>query len=220
MYVLTINKCHCKLLSKALDIYKSTLRGELKRIPLLYAENKKTFLEHAIIEESTFNNFIKIIRNNFFDIESEHYKRYINIIQLDKHGINLTNIKKRLIDTCLIFKNKSIDKIDVKLTLDELLIIKAACELYWNIQISNINHINSIDIVSSNTNDKFKADINSMDELIKLFASDIKSDIMSPAINRKAKWCYDITQTIDCFLKGNEHRLVGSLNHLIIKKYG
>jgi len=220
MYTITINKCHCRVLSKALDIYKSTLRGELKRIPLLYAENKNTYLNLGLVDESIFDDFIKKIRNDFFIIESEHFQRYINLIQLNKHGINLTNVKKRLIDTCLIFSNNKLDNIDLKLNTDELIIIQIACELYWNIQVANINYISSIESLSKNTNEKFKADINYIADIIKSFAADSGSDIISPAINRKAKWCYDIANTIDCFLKGKEHRLVGTLNRLIIKKYG
>lgn len=220
MYVITINKCHCRLLSKALDIYKTTLRGELKKIPLLYAENKNTYLISGLYTEPIFDEYIKNLRNSFFEMDNIHFKRYLSIIQYKEHGINLANIKKRLIDTCLLFKDQNKQSIDIKITHDELLIIKIACDLYWNVQIANIEYINQISHFEEKTSDNFKSDILALSDSVKSFACASGLDIMSIVINRKGKWCYDISNTIQSFLEGKEYRLIGTLNRLIIKEYG
>ena len=220
MYIITVNKCHCRLLSKALDIYKFTLRGELKKIPLLYAENKNTYLSLGIYSENEFDEYIKTLRDTFFEIDNLHFERYISITQYREHGINLANIKKRLIDTSLFFKNQNTQSINIKISHDELAIIKIACDLYWNVQVANIEYINQLTFFQDKTSDNFKSDILFLSNSLKSFACSSGLDIMSLAINRKGKWCYDISNIIESFLKGKEYRLVGSLNRLIIKKYG
>lgn len=219
MYTILVNKCHCRIISKALDIYKHTLRGELRRLPLLYAENKTTYINTNITSEIDFDNFIFDLRNKFFEIDVNHFVRYINILEYKEHGINLVNIKKRMIDTCSIFNSKNINNYIFKLSLEELLIIKKACDLYWNIQVANFDYINHINIFEDKINDDFVQEIKIITLQTKSFASDSCSDIMSPSINRKGKWCYDISNTIDYFLKGDECRLVGTLNRLTIKKH-
>ena len=219
MYTILVNKCHCRIISKALDIYKYTLRGDLRRIPLLYAENKTTYINANIITESDFDFYISELRNKFFEIDVNHFKRYVNILEYKEHGINLVNVKKRMIDTCSYFSSKNIDNYIFKLTLEELIVIKLACDLYWNVQIANFDYINDINVLKDKINSHFMQEIKDITLSTKQFASHSCCDIMSPSINRKGKWCYDISNTIDYFLKGDQCRLVGTLNRLIIKKH-
>jgi hypothetical protein len=208
------------LLSKALDIYKNTLRGELKKIPLLYAENKNTYLSSGLYLEDDFDEYIKKLRYSFFQINNFHFERYLSITQYKEHGINLTNIKKRFIDTSLFFKNQNNQSLDIKISHEELEIIKIACDLYWNVQIANIEFVNQLTFFQNKTSDNFKSDILFLSNSLKSFACPSGLDIMSLVINRKGKWCYDISNTIESFSNGEEHKLVGSLNRLIIKEYG
>lgn len=219
MYTIVVNKCHCRIISKALDIYKHTLRGDLRRLPLLYAENKTTFINNNITTEFDFDIYISELRNKFFDLDVNQFKKYINILEYKEHGINLVNVKKRMIDTCSYFSNKNINNYIFKLTLDELFVIKLACDLYWNIQLANFDYINDINVFKDKIDNNFMQEIKNISLETKKFARDSSSDIMSPSINRKGKWCYDISNTIDYFLKGDQCRLVGTLNRLIIKKY-
>jgi hypothetical protein len=120
----------------------------------------------------------------------------------------------------LFFKNQNTQSINIKISHDELAIIKIACDLYWNVQVANIEYINQLTFFQDKTSDNFKSDILFLSNSLKSFACSSGLDIMSLAINRKGKWCYDISNIIESFLKGKEYRLVGSLNRLIIKKYG
>ena len=103
---------HVKLITKALDIYKSISKGELIRCVSLLEENKKTYLESKLEYPEFIDLRLNNLKSNLLIIEKNHFSnRYLNVLQLGEIGYQLTNTKQRFIDTCIIMRNKNLIKI-------------------------------------------------------------------------------------------------------------
>ena len=99
-------------------------------------------------------------------------------------------------------------------------LIYIACYLYYKIETGHFEEITSI--IKHKVDLDFFAQILSQisDKALGFTEKNIKLDIQSPFVNRKAKWAYDICQVIDNIDKDDIIRNVGTLPKLKIIKNG
>jgi hypothetical protein len=212
---------HVKIITKALDVYRSIIKGEITRVVPILEENKKTYQETKLEYPEFIDLRLNSLKSNLLNIEIECFNnRYLNILQLGQLGRDLADVKQRFIDTNLIIKKKKLNKIEINLSDNELLIINQACFLYWNILCGNLS------ILSEYTLQKYDKELltQRLIELCDLATGfedkTARLDVTSPSINRKAKWAYDICQSIDNIDKNDIIRNIGTLPRLKIIKNG
>lgn len=220
-YTIKAEISHIKLISKALDILKSIAKGEISRAASLLPENKKTHIE--IIKEypEFFDIRMDVARKQLLDLESYYFNsKQLNILQLGDFGSKLATIKQRFIDTAIIIKNKRLLYIPIQVTADDLLIIKLACNLYWNILIYNFDTI--VDVIRHKVDKKMLLeDLKEISYKSKGFLDpNYEFTIDNKCINRKAKWAYDICIAIDNIDKKDIIKNIGTLPKLKIIKNG
>lgn len=212
---------HVKLITKALDILKSISKGEFIRCVSLLEENKKTYsdakLEYPEFIDLRLNN----LKSNLLIIEKKHFNnRYLNILQLGHFGYILTDAKQRFIDTGIIMRNKKLLKIDIIVNQNELDIIHLACNLYWKILCGHLDYLSEIDLHKIDK-EELKNDLLSIVNLATGFEDNqAHLSIENKAVNRKAKWAYDICQSIDNCNNGDIIKNIGTLPKLKIIKNG
>ena len=212
---------HVKLITKALDILKSISKGELTRCVALLEENKKSYLETKLEYPEFIDLRLNNLKSNILIIEKQHFNnRYLNVLQLGEFGYQLTDVKQRFIDTGIIMRKKKLIKIEIQITQEELDVINLACTLYWKILCGHLDYLSEIDL---HRIDK---------ELLKESLSDIcdlatgledkkaRLNIDSKSVNRKAKWAYDICQSIDSLNTDDIIKNIGTLPRLKIIKNG
>jgi hypothetical protein len=210
---------HVKLISKAFDILKSISKGEITRAVCLLEENKTTFSQNKLDYPEFFDIRIQKIKKDLLSIEQQYFSKSLNILQLGTFGAHLTNCKQRFIDTGIIIKKKRLNKIDICLSAEELQIINLALRVYWKILVGDFLVINEFKIHS--TSENFENDL----QTASLIATNLVDDdtcfsINKKYINRKAKWAYDVCESIDNIGKDDIIKNIGTLPRLKIIKNG
>jgi hypothetical protein len=212
---------HVKLITKALDVIKSISKGEYTRCVSLLEENKKTYLETKLEYPEFIDLRLNNLKSNLLSIEKNHFNnRYLNVLQLGDFGFQLTNIKQRFIDTCIIMRNKNLIKIDILVNQEDLDIIYLACTLYWKVFCGHLDFLATIDL--------HKIDkellINDLSDICYLATgfedNKARLHIENKAVNRKAKWAYDICSSIDSLKTNDIIKNIGTLPKLKIVKNG
>ena len=212
---------HVKLITKALDILKSISKGEFTRCVSLLEENKKTYLEAKLEYPEFIDLRLNNLKSNLLIIEKKYFNnRHLNILQLGQFGYILTDTKQRFIDTGIIMRNKKLLKIDIKVSQDELDIIKLACELYYMILSGNLDFLCEVNLHKIDKT-ALKEDLFSICYLATGFEDkDARLSVENKAINRKAKWAYDICKSIDSSRNDDIIRNIGTLPKLKITENG
>ena len=212
---------HVKLITKALDILKSISKGEFTRCVSLLEENKKSYTEAKLEYPEFVDLRLNNLKSNLLNIEKEYFNnRYLNVLQLGDFGYRLANIKQRFIDTTIIMRNKHLIKIEIQVNQEDLEIIKLACELYWKILCGHLDHLANVDMhrIDKRLLEESLSDI--CDLATGFEDKSARLDIESKAVNRKAKWAYDICKIIDNIKTDDIIKNIGTLPKLKIIKNG
>jgi hypothetical protein len=212
---------HVKLISKALDILKSISKGEFIRCISLLEENKKTYTESKLEYPEFVDLRLNNLKSNLLIIEKEHFSnRYLNVLQLGDFGYQLANIKQRFIDTSIIMRNKNLIKIDIAVNQEDIDIIYLACTLYWKILCGHLDFLATIDMHKIDKELLFR-DLSNLCDLATGFEDkSARLDIENKAVNRKAKWAFDICKSIDSLNSDDIIKNIGTLPKLKIIKNG
>ena len=212
---------HVKLITKALDILKSVSKGELTRCVSLLEENKKTYLETKLEYPEFIDLRLNNLKSSLLTIEKQHFNnRYLNVLQLGEFGYQLTNIKQRFIDTSIIMRNKKLIKIDIAVNQEDIDIIYLACTLYWKIFCGHLDFISTIDMHKIDKELLYN-DLSNICDLATGFEDkSARLEIENKAVNRKAKWAYDICKSIDSINTDDIIKNIGTLPRLKIIKNG
>jgi len=212
---------HVKLITKALDILKSISKGELVRCASLLEENKKSYLETKLEYPEFIDLRLNNLKSNLLIIEKEYFNnRYLNILQLGKFGYHLTDIKQRFIDTGLIMRKKKLIKIEIQVNKEEIDVINLACTLYWKILCGHLDYLSEIDLHKIDK-ELLKESLSDICDLATGFEDkNARLQIDNKAVNRKAKWAYDICQSIDSINSDDIIKNIGTLPRLKIIKNG
>ena len=212
---------HVKLITKALDILKSISKGEFTRCVSLLEENKKTYLESKLEYPEFIDLRLNNLKSNLLTIEKNYFNnKHLNILQLGQFGYILTDTKQRFIDTSIIMRNKKLLKIDIKITQSELDVINLACKLYWNILCGNLNFLAEVDLHKIDK-ESLSNDLLMICHLATGFENiEARLSIENKALNRKAKWAYDICKSIDNIENDDIIKNIGTLPKLKILKNG
>lgn len=212
---------HVKLITKALDILKSISKGEFIRCVSLLEENKKTYTESKLEYPEFIDLRLNNLKSNLLIIEKVHFNnRYLNVLQLGEFGYQLTNIKQRFIDTSIIMRNKNLTKIDIAVNQEDIDIIYLACTLYWKILCGHLDFLSTIDMHKIDREQLF-IDLSNICDLATGFEDkSARLDIDNKAVNRKAKWAYDICKSIDSLNSSDIIKNIGTLPKLKIIKNG
>ena len=212
---------HVKLITKALDILKSISKGELVRCASLLEENKKSYLETKLEYPEFIDLRLNNLKSNLLIIEKEYFNnRYLNILQLGEFGYHLTDIKQRFIDTGLIMRKKKLIKIEIQVNKEEIDVINLACTLYWKILCGHLDYLSEIDLHKIDK-ELLKESLSDICDLATGFEDkNARLQIENKAVNRKAKWAYDICQSIDSINSDDIIKNIGTLPRLKIIKNG
>ena len=212
---------HVKLITKALDILRSISKGELIRCVSLLEENKKSYTETKLEYPEFIDLRLNNLRSNLLSIEKQYFNnRYLNIFQLNEFGFQLVDIKQRFIDTGMIMRKKKLIKIEILMNQDELDIINLACSLYWKILCGYMDYLADIDLHKIDK-ELLKESLSNICDLATGFEDkNARLDIENKAVNRKAKWAYDICKTIDSVDSDDIIKNIGTLPKLKITKNG
>ena len=212
---------HVKLITKALDILKSISKGEFIRCVSLLEENKKTYTESKLEYPEFIDLRLINLKSNLLIIEKQHFNnRYLNVLQLGEFGYQLTNIKQRFIDTGIIMRNKNLIKVDIAVNQEDLDIIRIACTLYWKILCGHLDFLASIDMHKIDKELLYDDLSNLCDFATGFEDKSARLDIENKAVNRKAKWAYDICKSIDSLNTDDIIKNIGTLPKLKIVKNG
>lgn len=210
-YVAEVSKAHIKIISKSLDFLKSIAKGEIVRIADLINENKPITLKYSDEIEECFDARIRTLKNCLHTVENIFFPKYLNILQLGDFGFKLTATKKKFINYSHYFYSSQSETITIKVNLNDLEMIRLACFIYYNIQSGNLSSITPIYNVKHIDNIKLISELNKLKEHATPFADNTCIPINSLLLNRKAKWCYDIMNTIDNINIIDEYKQYGTL---------
>jgi len=212
---------HVKLITKALDILKSISKGEFTRCVSLLEENKKSYTETKLEYPEFIDLRLNNLKSNLLNIEKEHFNnRYLNVLQLGEFGFQLTDIKQRFIDTGLIMKKKKLIKIEIQINQEDIDIINLACTLYWKILCGHLDYLSEIDLHKIDK-ELLKENLSNICDLATGFEDkNARLNIDNKAVNRKAKWAYDVCQSIDSIKSDDIIKNIGTLPRLKIIKNG
>jgi hypothetical protein len=189
---------HVKLITKALDILKSISKGEFSRCSSLIEENKKSYTEAKLEYPEFIDLRINSLKSNLLNIEKQYFNnKHLNVLQLGEFGYQLIDIKQRFIDTGIIMRKKKLIKIEIQVNQEDLDIINLACDLYWKIFCGHLDHLANIDLHKIDK-DLLKESLFEICDLATGFENNnARLNIENKAVNRKAKWAYDICKSID-----------------------
>lgn len=212
---------HVKLITKALDILKSISKGELVRCVSLLEENKKSYTETKLEYPEFIDLRLNNLKSSLLNIEKNHFNnRYLNVLQLGEFGYHLTDIKQRFIDTGIIMRKKKLIKIEIQVNQEEIDVINLACTLYWKILCGHLDYLSEIDLHKIDK-ELLKESLSYICDLATGYESiNARLDIESKSVNRKAKWAYDICQSIDNINSDDIIKNIGTLPRLKIIKNG
>ena len=210
MYRVYLNKCHCKLIIKTLDLHKTIIKGEINKISPLMMENKKTQIKYNYDFEESFDFRAHSFFNLLCDLEKEHVKRYFNVLQLYPRSDTIIRVKKKLYSLMGFLSGDLSDVLPVSFSSDEVSVIKLSLELYSNLLCGKFE-------ILSKVFEGLSIDLNF--ELIVLELCDNRDiftnlvdknsplNISSNLIYYKGKWAWDILG----MLEGNESDKIGSI---------
>jgi hypothetical protein len=210
---------HVKLITKALDILKSISKGEFARCVSLIEENKKSYTETKLEYPEFIDLRLNNLKSYLLSIEKQYFNnRYLNILQLGEFGYQLTDIKQRFIDTGIIMRKKKLIKIEIQVNQEDLDIINLACELYWKIICGHLDYLANIDLHKVDK-ELLRESLFEICDLATGFEdNNARLNIENKAVNRKAKWAYDICKAIDNVNNDDIIKNVGTLPRLKIIK--
>lgn len=210
MYRVYLNKCHCKLIIKTLDLHKTIIKGEINKISPLMMENKKTQIKYNYDFEESFDFRAHSFFNLLCDLEKEHVKRYFNVLQLYPRSDTIIRVKKKLYSLMGFLSGDLSDVLPVSFSSDEVSVIKLSLELYSNLLCGKFE-------ILSKVFEGLSIDLNF--ELIVLELCDNRDiftnlvdknsplNISSNLIYYKGKWAWDILG----MLEGNGSDKIGSI---------
>lgn len=210
MYRVYLNKCHCKLIIKTLDLHKTIIKGEINKISSLMMENKKTQIKYNYDFEESFTFRAHSFFNLLCDLEEEHVKRYFNVLQLYPRSDIIVGVKKKLYLLIGFLSGDSCDVLPVSFSSDEVSVIKLSLELYSNLLCGKFEILSKV-FEGLRVSLNFESIISSLCENRDLFTNlvDKKSplNISSNLIYYKGKWAWDMLGV----LRGNEFEKIGSI---------
>jgi hypothetical protein len=159
------------------------------------------------------------LKSYLLSIEKQYFNnRYLNILQLGEFGYQLTDIKQRFIDTGIIMRKKKLIKIEIQVNQEDLDIINLACELYWKIICGHLDYLANIDLHKVDK-ELLRESLFEICDLATGFEdNNARLNIENKAVNRKAKWAYDICKAIDNVNNDDIIKNVGTLPRLKIIK--
>lgn len=210
MFRVYLNKCHCKLIIKTLDLHKTIIKGEINKISPLMMENKKTQIKYNYDFEESYLFRAHSFFNLLCDLEKEHVKRYFNVLQLYPRSDTIIRVKKKLYLLMGFLSGDLSDVLPVSFSSDEVSVIKLSLELYSNLLCGKFE-------ILSKVFEGLSIDLNF--ELIVLELCDNRDiftnlvdknsplNISSNLIYYKGKWAWDILS----MLEGNGSDKIGSI---------
>ena len=210
MFRVYLNKCHCKLIIKTLDLHKTIIKGEINKISPLMMENKKTQIKYNYDFEESYLFRAHSFFNLLCDLEEEHVKRYFNVLQLYPRSDTIIRVKKKLYLLMGFLSGDLDDVLPVSFSSDEVSVIKLSLELYFNLLCGKFE-------ILSKVFEGLSVDLNF--ELIVLELCDNRDiftnlvdknsllNISSNLIYYKGKWAWDILS----MLEGNGSDKIGTI---------
>lgn len=210
MFRVYLNKCHCKLIIKTLDLHKTIIKGEVNKISLLMIENKKTQIKYNYDFEESFTFRAHSFFNLLCDLEEEHVKRYFNVLQLYPRSDIIVGVKKKLYSLLSFLSGDLNDVLPVSFSSDEVSIIKLSLELYSNLLCGKFEILSKVfEGLSIDLN--FESIILRLCENRDLFTNLVDKNsplnISSNLIYYKGKWAWDMLGV----LESDESGKIGSI---------
>ena len=210
MYRVYLNKCHCKLIIKTLDLHKTIIKGEINKISPLMMENKKTQIKYNYDFEESYLFRAHSFFNLLCDLEEEHVKRYFNVLQLYPRSDTIIRVKKKLYLLMGFLSGNLSDVLPVSFSSDEVSVIKLSLELYSNLLCGKFEILSKVfEGLSIDLN--FESIVlelcDNRDIFTNLVDKNSPLNISSNLIYYKGKWAWDILG----MLEGNESDKIGSI---------
>ena len=210
MYRVYLNKCHCKLIIKTLDLHKTIIKGEINKISPLMMENKKTQIKYNYDFEESYLFRAHSFFNLLCDLEEEHVKRYFNVLQLYPRSDTIIRVKKKLYSLLEFLSGNLSDVLPVSFSSDEVSVIKLSLELYSNLLCGKFEILSKVfEGLSIDLN--FESIVlelcDNRDIFTNLVDKNSPLNISSNLIYYKGKWAWDILG----MLEGNESDKIGSI---------
>ena len=210
MYRVYLNKCHCKLIIKTLDLHKTIIKGEINKISPLMMENKKTQIKYNYDFEESYLFRAHSFFNLLCDLEEEHVKRYFNVLQLYPRSDTIIRVKKKLYLLMGFLSGNLSDVLPVSFSSDEVSVIKLSLELYSNLLCGKFEILSKVfEGLSIDLN--FELIVlslcNNRDIFTNLVDKNSPLNISSNLIYYKGKWAWDILG----MLEGNGSDKIGSI---------
>lgn len=210
MYRVYLNKCHCKLIIKTLDLHKTIIKGEINKISSLMIENKKTQIKYNYDFEESFTFRAHSFFNLLCDLEEEHVKRYFNVLQLYPRSDIIVGVKKKLYLLIGFLSGDSCDVLPVSFSSDEVSVIKLSLELYSNLLCGKFEILSKV-FEGLRVDLNFESIISSLCENRDLFTNLVDKNsplnISSNLIYYKGKWAWDMLGV----LRGSGFEKIGSI---------
>ena len=210
MYRVYLNKCHCKLIIKTLDLHKTIIKGEINKISPLMMENKKTQIKYNYDFEESFDFRAHSFFNLLCDLEEEHVKRYFNVLQLYPRSDTIIRVKKKLYLLMGFLSGDLSDVLPVSFSSDEVSVIKLSLELYSNLLCGKFEILSKV-FEGLNVDLNFELMVlelcDNRDIFTNLVDKNSPLNISSNLIYYKGKWAWDILGV----LEGNESDKIGSI---------
>ena len=210
MFRVYLNKCHCKLIIKTLDLHKTIIKGEINKISPLMMENKKTQIKYNYDFEESFAFRAHSFFNLLCDLEKEHVKRYFNVLQLYPRSDTIVRVKKKLYSLMEFLSGDLNDALPVSFSSDEVSVIKLSLELYFNLLCGKFEVMGKV-FEGLNILLNFELIILRLCENRDLFTNLLDKNsplnISSNLIYYKAKWAWDMFNV----LEGLECGKIGSI---------
>ena len=210
MYRVYLNKCHCKLIIKTLDLHKTIIKGEINKISPLMMENKKTQIKYNYDFEESFDFRAHSFFNLLCDLEEEHVKRYFNVLQLYPRSDTIIRVKKKLYLLMGFLSGDLSDVLPVSFSSDEVSVIKLSLELYSNLLCGKFEILSKV-FEGLNVDLNFELIVlelcDNRDIFTNLVDKNSPLNISSNLIYYKGKWAWDILGV----LEGNESDKIGSI---------
>ncbi len=210
MFRVYLNKSHCRILIKTLDIHRTIIRGEINKISPLIMENKKPQISSGFDIEESFDIRVKELSNILKDFEEEHISKYLNVLQLMPRSIYITSAKKKLYNLLPFLSGELSDVLSVSFSSDEIFVINLSLQLYYSLLCGKVEILNSVfeglvlNFPLVVLVDKL---VKKRDLFTNLIDADIPLDISSNCVYYKAKWAYDIHNVFN----GLEEKKLGSI---------
>lgn len=200
MFRVYLNKCHCKLIIKTLDLHKTIIKGEINKISPLMIENKKPQLKYNYDFEETFNLRAHGFFNLLCDLEKEYVKRYFNVLQLYPRSDIIVRVKKKLYSLMEFLSGDLNDVLPVSFSSDEIFVIKLSLENYFNLLCGKFEVLNKL-FEGLNILLNFECLISRLCEERDLFTNLVDKNsplsISSNLIYYKGKWAWDIFNVLE-----------------------